>query len=206
VYDAIDPLLRAMRANPKDFAPRLAYTDVLDDLGHTAAAAFVRRHCEVYRMPVWHPERRSVAARPDLEAAMAAADVFPAGKVYIDPSTLDLRIGTPWDGLTVYRGLIDQFSGTLEEWVQGANAHLRWHPIRSARVESLIGSGSFVVTSDWPDHPGEVTIVMPGADRLGPVPVPAGRGELAAALTRLLTNRWPVVRFRVCGLFAEDYF
>ena len=95
MYDAIHPLLRAMRANPKDFAPRLAYADVLDDLGHTAAATFLRAHCAVYQLPVWHQDRRADTVRAPLEAAMAAGEVFPGGKVYIDPSTLDLKTGAP---------------------------------------------------------------------------------------------------------------
>jgi uncharacterized protein (TIGR02996 family) len=197
VYDAIDPLLRAMRANPKDFAPRLAYADVLDDLGHTAAATFLRAHCAVYQLPVWHQDRRAHTVRAPLEVAMAAGEVFPAGKVYIDPSTLDLKTAAPWGGLSVYRGLIDQFSGTLDDWVRGADILLRWHPVRSARVGYYPDSESLVVANLGDSRPRELTVAVPGERPLGPVPIPDGDAGIRAALARLVGDRWPSVKFRL---------
>jgi uncharacterized protein (TIGR02996 family) len=197
VYDTIDGLVSGMRANPKDFAPRLVYADALDELGHAAAAAFVRRHCAVYRLPVWHPERRSATVQDDLAGAVAAGGVFPSGPVQTDESTLDLRIGTePFDGLWVYRGLIDRFDGNLDDWVRQADALLRWHPVRSAWVK--IWSDEFLVVTDGgPGHPRELTVAVPGAGPLGPVPVPAGHDGLVTAVAGLFAERWPQVRFRV---------
>jgi uncharacterized protein (TIGR02996 family) len=196
-YD-IDRLLDAMRANPKDIALRLAYADRLDELGHAAAAEFVRRHCEIYPLPVWHPDRQSKTAKPYLEAATAAGQVFPAGEVNLDATTLDLRIETAGGRLFVYRGLVDRFKGDLDGWVRGMDADLRWHPVRQATVWYTPNEGSLVVApADGTDGPDMLTVAVAGTEPLGRVPVPAGDDGLNEALTQLLADRWPATRFRV---------
>lgn len=49
-------LLHAISTSPNDTAPRLVYTDFLEDAGDERAA-FVRLHCQLEALPVWHPER-----------------------------------------------------------------------------------------------------------------------------------------------------
>jgi uncharacterized protein (TIGR02996 family) len=195
-------LLRAMRSNPKDLALRLIYADELDELGHADAATFVRRHCEIYPLHVSHSDRKSETVKPDLEAAMAAGQVFPADEIELHQHHLDLFIGKyPPDFLRICRGLADRFYGTLDRWVRGMEAHLRWHPIRWAQIEYHSAQDSLIIVgANGSDGPAQLTVAVPGTEPLGPVPVPAGNSGLNWALTQLVAVRWPAIRFKVIEL------
>jgi uncharacterized protein (TIGR02996 family) len=204
--DTINGLLDAMRANPKDLAPRLVYADVLDDLGYCADAAFVRRNCDVYSLPICHPERRAITSIPELKAAMAAGYIFPAGLVLpaeyaeIDESTPDLLVETdPPVGLRIWadRGLFRHVECDLKDWVRHADNMVRWHPIRSADVSSYSGSDALVVASAGSAGRRELTVVVPDAEPLGPISVPEGALGLRAAHFLLLDDRWPTVEIRL---------
>lgn len=55
--DTRQALLRAIRDQPDDDAPRLIYADWLDEQGDADRATFIRLQCAYERLPYWSPER-----------------------------------------------------------------------------------------------------------------------------------------------------
>jgi uncharacterized protein (TIGR02996 family) len=195
-YD-VENMIRVVRANLKDIASRRVYSDVLDDLGHSMAAEFIRRHCDVYELHTGHEDRHSHTVRADLAAALAAGEVFPPGNVVEDCDTLDLEISNGYAcRWNVYRGLIDRFYGDVENWVRIADAIVRWHPLSYARVFCDRSSHiHFTAPSDG--LPQRLTVAVPGTEPLGPIPVSDQHRAVAVTIERLLGERWPGVEFRV---------
>lgn len=55
--------LSAIRANPDDDTPRLAYAAWFEENGHPARAELIRLQCELARLPAWSERRTGLLAR-----------------------------------------------------------------------------------------------------------------------------------------------
>lgn len=120
-----DPLLRAVRDDPDDDAPRLVFADWLDEHGQADWADFIRRDVRLARLPEGHPDRAALAHRR---------------------ATDHSRFHTAWAGIDarlashlkpcLERGFVESLwweEAALSHWSEVARL-VRGHPVRDLAV------------------------------------------------------------------------
>ncbi len=137
-------LIAACRASPSDDAPRLIYTDYLEENGQEARAEFIRLGIELRKWEM-HPGDRfgmiklvgkEFRFKPTYKAIKREREL-------LDEHGIDALLGEPsyqWDYWKPYisRGMVEAMTMPAEAWIAFADKYLLTiQPIRDVYLETL---------------------------------------------------------------------
>lgn len=192
----LDSLLRAVLADPDDDAPRLAFSDLLEEAGQPERAEFVRVQCELASFP---PCPRSHFPG-EYQGGMCLAcqgKTAPLRRRELELLSAHAREWDPcypWGDVSYLtrcpfrRGFRESLECAWGDWSAHAAAILASQPVREVTLLTwprLILSG----------EPGASLYRLPESPTVIAVPLTAGAEEHGAVTLRLLAAHWPNVRF-----------
>ncbi len=197
-----EALLAAILANPDDDAPRLIYSDWLEENGDEARAEFIRVQCEYTRnseelmaIPT-SPYSRPGSRHSDLINRQASL-VFRGREAWFSNHPKWGISQMPDYQQIFVRGFAHAISITASQWINHADEILAQHPVREATLTT------------WPNWFYETSTIGEWVDTDEPwLETFRGERQTTEASARIFHTkaayRWPGITFHLPALTPEE--